>query len=122
MRVSAPSPAPSRSDVTMYSRAARCAAEPAGLGLAASASTCAIARSAEKLAGPPPGAVWGHKLLSETAAMIAIARIATIGAARSIAREEGWFTASRHGHVIGMELGRRILAESGAGMGVAVCL
>jgi hypothetical protein len=70
----------------MYSRAARCAAEPAGLGLAASASTCAIARSAEKLAGPPVGAAVGHKLLSEKAAMIA--RIAAIGAARSIAREE----------------------------------
>jgi hypothetical protein len=35
--------------------------------------------------------VGGHKLLSETAAMIAIARSATIGAARSIAREEGRF-------------------------------
>jgi hypothetical protein len=66
-----------------------CHAEPDGLGLAASASTCAIARSAEKLAGPPPpNVVGGHKLLSETAAMIAITRMARIGAARSIAREE----------------------------------
>jgi type IV secretory pathway TrbL component len=104
----------------MYSRATRCAAEPDGLGSAASASTCAIARSAEKLAGPPPGAVGGHKLLSETAAMIAMARVATIGAARSITREEGRFMASRRGHVVGVGSGRRILVESGAGTGVAI--
>jgi hypothetical protein len=70
----------------MYSRAARCAAEPAGLGPAASASTCAIARSAAKLSGPPPDAVEGHRLPSETAVMIARARIAITGAERSIAR------------------------------------
>src|SRR4051812_12613387 len=70
----------------MYSRAARCAADPAGLGPAASASTCTIARSAEKLAASPPCAVGGHMLPSEAAVTIARARIATIGAAESIAR------------------------------------
>src|SRR5215204_4918433 len=106
----------------MCSRAARWATEPAGLGLAASASTCASARSVEKLAGPPPSAVSGHKLWNETAAMIATARMATIGAARSIAREERWLMASRRVHVVGVELRRRILVESGAGTGVAICL
>jgi len=40
-----------------------------------------------------------------------------MGAARSIAREGGRFMASRHGQVVAVESGRRILAESAAGIG-----